>query len=78
MISMELQTTVHIQHLNHGLSQLQSHQHQNLMQQHQLPSAEDKPKSKLFFSLKSKYRDRFLPRIPCIKNYSANEYAKYF
>lgn len=49
MISMEVQSTVHIQHLNHshGLSNLQSQHQSGLMHQHQLVQDEKPPKSKL-------------------------------
>lgn len=48
MISMEVQSTVHIQHLNHshGLSSLQSQHQSGLMHQHQLVQDEKPPKSK--------------------------------
>lgn len=48
MISMEVQSTVHIQHLNHshGLSNLQSQHQSGLMHQHQLVQDEKPPKSK--------------------------------
>lgn len=48
MISMEVQSTVHLQHLNHshGLSSLQSQHQTGLMHQHQLVQDEKPPKSK--------------------------------